>query len=285
MTWHQRVFRRTHDLGDGGARLGCAIDPRRLRSWNRPTFLSDYASKLRYPGRPTTPRTEKLEASSGLAGRTFLEVNRGFRGNPGFKRPWPATIMNAPEALELKSGLQTRCEWQWRLPPSRRLSSTASKLMRRKWRIGFSILSSCVRRASLNLRSQTRSEVQGCSRYRYRQRAYQGAHGRKEQGAIVASHHSTPADLDGFLPALQDAFAGCSRPPRSPPGWASAAKASSTPTAPASKSCRTPAFFQGLRLADLVGLPLDVPVFADNDARVALAGEMVWAPLAAIATS
>ena len=27
---------------------------------------------------------------------------------------------------------------------------------------------------------------------------------------------------------------------------------------------------------DLVGLPLEVPVFADNDARVALAGEMVW---------
>jgi glucokinase len=35
-------------------------------------------------------------------------------------------------------------------------------------------------------------------------------------------------------------------------------------------------YLQGLRIADLVGLPLDVPVFADNDARVALAGEMVW---------
>ena len=35
-------------------------------------------------------------------------------------------------------------------------------------------------------------------------------------------------------------------------------------------------FLEGLRLVDLVGLPLDVPVFADNAARVALAGEMVW---------
>jgi glucokinase len=35
-------------------------------------------------------------------------------------------------------------------------------------------------------------------------------------------------------------------------------------------------YLQGQRLSELVGLPRDVPVFADNDARVALAGEMVW---------
>jgi glucokinase len=35
-------------------------------------------------------------------------------------------------------------------------------------------------------------------------------------------------------------------------------------------------YLEGLRLSDLVGLPAEVPVFADNDARVALAGEMVW---------
>ena len=35
-------------------------------------------------------------------------------------------------------------------------------------------------------------------------------------------------------------------------------------------------FLEGLRLSDIVGLPMDVPVFADNDARVAMAGEMVW---------
>ena len=35
-------------------------------------------------------------------------------------------------------------------------------------------------------------------------------------------------------------------------------------------------FLQGLALSDLVGMPLDIPVFADNDARVELAGEAVW---------
>ena len=35
-------------------------------------------------------------------------------------------------------------------------------------------------------------------------------------------------------------------------------------------------FLQGLCIVDIVGLPLEVPVFADNDARVALAGEIVW---------
>jgi glucokinase len=35
-------------------------------------------------------------------------------------------------------------------------------------------------------------------------------------------------------------------------------------------------YLEGLRLSDLLGLPLDVPVFADNDARVALAGEVAW---------
>jgi len=35
-------------------------------------------------------------------------------------------------------------------------------------------------------------------------------------------------------------------------------------------------FLEGQALSELIGLPADVPVFADNDARVALAGEMVW---------
>src|SRR5579875_2089061 len=35
-------------------------------------------------------------------------------------------------------------------------------------------------------------------------------------------------------------------------------------------------YLEGLRLSDLIGMPRDVPVFADNAARVALAGEMVW---------
>jgi len=108
-----------------------------------------------------------------------------------------------------------------------------------------------------------------------------------EQGAIVASRTiPTPADLDGFLPALQDAIRWLLEATALPAGVGVGCKGIIDPD-----STRIEVlpghlhFLQGLRLADLVGLPLDVPVFADNDARVALAGEMVWAPLAAIATS
>jgi hypothetical protein len=63
--------------------------------------------------------------------------------------------MNAPEALELKSGLQTRCEWQWRFPPSRAASSTGFEVMAPKVAQSVSsILSSCVRRASAKLKGR-----------------------------------------------------------------------------------------------------------------------------------
>jgi predicted NBD/HSP70 family sugar kinase len=35
-------------------------------------------------------------------------------------------------------------------------------------------------------------------------------------------------------------------------------------------------FLEGQLLSEVVGMPLEIPVFADNDARVALAGELVW---------
>jgi len=99
-----------------------------------------------------------------------------------------------------------------------------------------------------------------------------------EQGAIVASRTiPTPADLDGFLPALQDAIRWLLEATALPAGVGVGCKGIIDPD-----STRIEVlpghlhFLQGLRLADLVGLPLDVPVFADNDARVALAGEMVW---------
>ena len=99
-----------------------------------------------------------------------------------------------------------------------------------------------------------------------------------EQGAIVASRTiPTPADLDGFLPALQDAIRWLLEATALPAGVGVGCKGIIDPD-----STRIEVlpghlhFLQGLRLADLVGLPLDVPVFADNNARVALAAEMVW---------
>lgn len=97
-------------------------------------------------------------------------------------------------------------------------------------------------------------------------------------GAILASRTlPTPSDLDTFLPSLQDAIRWLLESTSLPAGVGVGCKGIIDPD-----STRIEAlpgslhFLQGLRIADLVGLPLDVPVFADNDARVALAGEMVW---------
>jgi glucokinase len=99
-----------------------------------------------------------------------------------------------------------------------------------------------------------------------------------EKGAIVASRTiPTPADLDGFLPALQDAIRWLLEATTLPAGVGVGCKGIINPDT--TRIELLPGrlhFLQGLRLSDLVGLPLDVPVFADNDARVALAGEMVW---------
>jgi glucokinase len=98
------------------------------------------------------------------------------------------------------------------------------------------------------------------------------------EGAILASRTiPTPGDLDTFLPALHDAIGWLVESTESPSGVGVGCKGMIDPETTLIESLRGPLhFLQGLRIADLVGLPLDVPVFADNDARVSLAGEMVW---------
>ena len=99
-----------------------------------------------------------------------------------------------------------------------------------------------------------------------------------EQGAILASRTiPTPADLDTFLPSLQDAIRWLVESTAVPSGVGVGCKGLIDPDTTRIESLRGPLhFLQGLRIVDIVGLPLEVPVFADNDARVALAGEMVW---------
>jgi glucokinase len=98
------------------------------------------------------------------------------------------------------------------------------------------------------------------------------------EGGILASRTiPTPADLDAFLPALQDAIQWLVDSTELPSGVGVGCKGLIDTQSTRIESLRGSLhFLEGLRLADLVGLPLDVPVFADNDARVALAGEMVW---------
>ena len=99
-----------------------------------------------------------------------------------------------------------------------------------------------------------------------------------EDGAIVASRTTqTPGDLDTFLPALQEAIHWLMDSTSLPSGVGVGCKGIIDPGTTRIESLRGGLhFLQGLRLVDLVGMPLDVPVFADNDARVALSGEMVW---------
>src|SRR5260370_37271935 len=99
-----------------------------------------------------------------------------------------------------------------------------------------------------------------------------------EEGAILASRTiQTPADLDAFLPSLQDAIRWLVESTALPCGVGVGCKGLIDPDTTRIESLRGALhFLQGLRIGDIVGLPLEVPVFADNDARVALAGEIVW---------
>jgi glucokinase len=99
-----------------------------------------------------------------------------------------------------------------------------------------------------------------------------------EKGAILASRTiETPNDIDTFVPSLHEAIRWLLEATALPAGVGVGCKGIIDPDSTRVENLPgTLHFLQGLRLCDLVGLPLDVPVFADNDARVALAAEMVW---------
>lgn len=99
-----------------------------------------------------------------------------------------------------------------------------------------------------------------------------------EMGAILASRTvETPADLEGFVPSLHDAIRWLLEATALPAGVGVGCKGIINPDSTLVEVLPGALhYLEGLRISDLVGLPLDVPVFADNDARVALAGEMVW---------
>lgn len=105
-----------------------------------------------------------------------------------------------------------------------------------------------------------------------------------EKGAILASRTiPTPADLDDFLPSLQDAIRWLLEATARPAGVGVGCKGIiNCDSTMVEILPGTLHFLEGLRLSDIVGMPPDVPVFADNDARVALAGEMVWGAAAGL---
>lgn len=99
-----------------------------------------------------------------------------------------------------------------------------------------------------------------------------------EKGAILASRTiATPPDLDTFVPSLHSAIRWLLEGTALPAGVGVGCKGIIDPDSTQVERLLGPLhYLQGLRLSDLVGLPTDLPVFADNDARVALTGEMVW---------
>ena len=99
-----------------------------------------------------------------------------------------------------------------------------------------------------------------------------------EKGAILASRTiETPADLETFVPSLHNAVGWLLEATALPAGVGVGCKGIIDPdSTQVEMLAGSLHYLQGQRLSDLVGLPRDVPVFADSDARVALAGEMVW---------
>lgn len=99
-----------------------------------------------------------------------------------------------------------------------------------------------------------------------------------DKGAILASRTiPTPSDMEALIPSLHDAIRWLLEATTLPAGVGVGCKGIINPDStrveilPGSLH-----FLEGQCLSRIVGLPADVPVFADNDARVALAGEMVW---------
>jgi glucokinase len=99
-----------------------------------------------------------------------------------------------------------------------------------------------------------------------------------QAGAILASRTvDTPPDFEGFLPSLQDAVRWLLEATTIPAAVGVACQGVINPDSTQVEILPGALhYLEGRRLSDMVGLPLDVPVFADNDARVALAGEMAW---------
>ncbi len=73
LTWHERTFRRTHDLEELGE--ACRVVDDTLGALlEQADVLSDYAWKLRYPGASYTPEREEADAMFGLAGDILREI-------------------------------------------------------------------------------------------------------------------------------------------------------------------------------------------------------------------
>ena len=70
LTWHNTIFRKTHNLGEIGEHRG-KIDPAPEPLLRRAAILTDYAWKYRYPGEPQKPPRDEAECALALAREVF----------------------------------------------------------------------------------------------------------------------------------------------------------------------------------------------------------------------
>jgi len=73
LAWHDRPFRKTHDLGELGAQA-VVLDPSLEPLLRRAAPLTEYAWQFRYPGEVTDPSAEETAAGLSLAERVMAAI-------------------------------------------------------------------------------------------------------------------------------------------------------------------------------------------------------------------
>ena len=73
LAWHDRPFRKTHDLGELG-RQCVALAPTLEPALRKAAPLSEYAWRYRYPGDPSQPTSDEVEEALAVAREVVLTL-------------------------------------------------------------------------------------------------------------------------------------------------------------------------------------------------------------------
>jgi HEPN domain-containing protein len=73
LAWHDRPFRKTHDLGELGGQA-IALDPSLEPLLRQAAVLTEYAWQFRYPGEVAEPSEEETAAGVSLAERVVAAI-------------------------------------------------------------------------------------------------------------------------------------------------------------------------------------------------------------------
>lgn len=82
LVWHERPFRKTHDLGEIG-QLCTALDPSLEPLCRRADTLTVYAWAFRYPSDIVSPSLQEVAEAFALAGEMWNAVTARVPADPG----------------------------------------------------------------------------------------------------------------------------------------------------------------------------------------------------------